>query len=97
MFPCSCCGLCCSKIHNVEELKEFDLGNGICKYLDQITNICSVYDNRPDICSIDRMFEKEYKFYFSKDEFYLMNANACNRLQEEVGMNEKFKINIGGK
>lgn len=94
-FPCSGCGLCCKNIQKVEELKDFDLGNGICKYLDLISNDCTIYDSRPDICSIDKMFEKEYKTYFEKKEFYILNANVCNQLQEEAVLDKEFKIEIG--
>ena len=38
MFPCTSCGLCCQNISTVVELKEFDLGNGVCKHLDTLNN-----------------------------------------------------------
>ncbi|HZF71240.1 YkgJ family cysteine cluster protein [Sulfuricurvum sp.] len=95
MFPCSNCGLCCRNIDKVKELNEFDLGNGTCKYLDIFSNFCIIYDTRPDICNIDKMFEKEYKAYFDKKEFYILNANVCNHLQYESGLDKKFKIQIG--
>ena len=49
MFPCTGCGLCCQNITNIEELKEYDLGNGVCKYFDSISNKCKIYDDRPNI------------------------------------------------
>ena len=79
MFPCTNCGLCCKNIKDVKELKNFDRGDGICKYLDLETNLCTIYDTRPDICNIDKMFEKKYFKYliqfsypvrrFRKDKF----------------------------
>jgi hypothetical protein len=95
MFPCSNCGLCCRNINKAKELKQFDLGNGTCKYLDIVSNACVIYDTRPDVCNIDTMFEKEYKQNFQKKEFYILNANVCNHLQAESGLDEKFKIQIG--
>lgn len=95
MFPCSGCGLCCRNISKVEGLREFDLGNGTCKYLDIVSNACAIYDTRPEICNIDTMFEKEYIQYFPKKEFYILNANVCNHLQEKYGFDDKFKIQIG--
>lgn len=95
MFPCSSCGLCCRNIDKVKELREFDLGNGTCKYLDIVSNSCVIYDTRPDICNIAIMYNKQYKQHFQKKEFYILNANICNHLQKEYSLHEKFKIQIG--
>ena len=94
MFPCSGCGLCCQNISSVEELKEFDLGNGVCKYFDTENKGCKIYDNRPNICKIDTMFDLEYHLYFSKKEFYLENAKACNKLQEMANTDLFYRIKI---
>lgn len=91
-FPCTECGLCCKNIAHIIELKDFDLGNGTCKYFDKNTNICSIYENRPDICRVDLMFEKEYFKYFTKDEFYKLNAQACNKFQKKFNLDEKYMI-----
>ncbi len=95
MFPCTQCGLCCQNITNIEELKEFDLGNGICKYFDKNKNICKIYETRPNICKIEKMFDIKYNKYFSKDEFYELNAKACNELQERYKIDISYRINIG--
>ncbi len=46
MFPCTGCGLCCQNIATVKELKEFDLGNGVCKFFDikclNLLKICQI-------------------------------------------------------
>ncbi len=97
MFPCTSCGLCCQNISNVEELKLYNLGNGICKYLDKINNSCKIYDSRPDICRVDKMFELIYHKEFSLEEFYIANANVCNQLQEEYKTDKSFKVIIGEK
>jgi len=95
MFPCSGCGLCCQNIETVKELKEFDLGNGICRYFDIDTKECAIYNDRPDICRIDKMFEIKYHSFFTKETFYKENAKVCNRLQTLHGFDESYKINIG--
>lgn len=94
MFPCTGCGLCCQNITGIEELNEYDLGNGICKYFDATTNNCEIYDTRPNICQIDKMFEMEYNKYSTKEKFYTVNAKACNSLQISYGINEIFRVNI---
>lgn len=95
MFPCSSCGLCCQNLSLIKELKEFDLGNGVCKYYDKMNTICTIYDTRPDICRVEKMFSLEYYKYFSKKEFYILNANVCNELQDKYEINKKYRIEIG--
>ncbi|WP_300796397.1 YkgJ family cysteine cluster protein [Helicobacter sp. UBA3407] len=74
-FPCTHCGICCKHITN------FDMGNGICKHLNLQSNECEIYENRPDICRVDVIFEKVYRKFFSKSEFYALNISACEALQ----------------
>jgi len=95
MFPCSECGLCCQNIAGIEELKSFDLGNGVCKHYDTITKKCNIYDTRPEICNIEKMFETKYKQFFSKEEFFIENAKVCNLLQEKYKLDKSFRVIIG--
>ena len=94
MFPCSGCGLCCQNISNVDELKEFDLGNGVCKYFNFLDNSCDIYETRPDICKVDKMFDIKYNQYFSKEEFYIENAKICNSMQDKYKIDKSFRVKI---
>jgi len=95
MFPCTSCGLCCQNILDIEELKEFNLGNGVCKYFDVVQNNCKIYETRPNICRVDVMFDIKYHKEFTKEKFYILNANACNKIQERYKMDKSFNIKIG--
>ncbi len=95
MFPCSGCGLCCQNISNIQELKHYDLGNGMCKYFDMSSNECMIYNNRPEICQIDKMYEIKYRTSYKKQEFYALNAQVCNTLQEKCNKDKKYRINLG--
>ena len=95
MFPCSNCGLCCQNISTVKELKDFDLGNGICKFYVTETQSCGIYETRPDICRVDKMFTLKYYKDYSKEEFYKLNAKACNEIQAKYQFDISYKINIG--
>ena len=77
IFPCTKCGLCCQNISSIPELKDYDLGTGICKYFDSITNGCEIYENRPLICRVDKMFDLKYhKFYPAvTEQCYLLRQN----------------------
>lgn len=95
MFPCTSCGLCCQNISNIAELKSYDLGNGTCKYFDKVNNLCTIYENRPDICRVDKMFNLVYSNEFTQEEFYIGNAKVCNELQEKYKMDKSFRVKIG--
>ena len=95
MFPCTSCGLCCQNILNIEELKAYDLGNGTCKYFDHISSECIIYEDRPNICRVDKMFDLVYNKEFTQKEFYIGNARVCNHLQEEYKIDKSFRVKIG--
>jgi len=95
MFPCTSCGLCCQHISSIKELKKFDLGNGVCKYLNTLTNQCCIYETRPEICRVDEMYDKKYNKFYSKKDFYLINAEACNHLQLQHKLDDSYKVIIG--
>jgi len=94
MFPCTSCGLCCQNISHIEELKTFDLGNGICKHYNETLRTCNIYDDRPQICKVDEMFEIQYSNLFTKEAFYIENAKVCNTLQEQHKINKIFRVEI---
>lgn len=95
MFPCTGCGLCCQNISKIEELKNYDIGNGTCKYFDSISKVCQIYENRPDICKVDEIFLSKYNQFFTKEEFYMENAKVCNSLQEQYKIDINFRVIIG--
>lgn len=79
-FKCTKCGLCCRNIHNIPQLAAFDLGNGVCKYLKN--NLCSIYEERPEICRVDYMYELYFKDKMSLEEYYRYNHLGCMKLQD---------------
>jgi Fe-S-cluster containining protein len=94
MFPCTGCGLCCQHISDVEELKDYDLGNGVCKYFNEFSKECTIYEIRPEICRVDEIFEKRYKDSLSKRDFYIENAKVCNILQDKYSFDKSYRVNI---
>ena len=93
-FDCTKCGACCRSIAHIAELKDFDSGDGVCKYLDFATNECKIYDKRPLVCRVDEMFEKYFSSILSKAEFCKLNAKCCNILQEQQCISENFRMTI---
>ncbi|MHA3114197.1 YkgJ family cysteine cluster protein [Acinetobacter sp. ANC 4193] len=81
-FPCTQCGACCRHI-NVSELTTYlDRGDGICRHYDTSTHLCSIYEQRPDVCRVDIYYEKHFKSQFTWDKFVELNLIACKQLNE---------------
>ena len=88
MFICNKCGLCCKNINRIPDLKEFDSGNGVCIHLGE-DNLCNIYLSRPDICNVDKMFDKIFKYYMTRSEYDYLNSEGCKALQRG---NEEMKL-----
>lgn len=82
MFNCERCGACCRTVGKTELGKHLALPNGICKYLNQKTNLCTIYKDRPIYCNVDKYYEKYLFDKISKQEFYDMNKKECDKLQK---------------
>ena len=80
-FQCSACGECCRHIGKIKQLRAFDNGNGVCIHLKD--NLCEIYENRPEICRVDDMYEKVFSNYYSREEFYEINKKACEEIKKE--------------
>jgi uncharacterized protein len=91
-FPCNGCGLCCQNIGQIDDLKEYDRGDGVCKFLNE--KKCQIYDERPLICRVDEMYDKVFYQHFLKEEYYLENAKACQKLQIENGLSVEDQIDL---
>lgn len=82
MFRCDCCGLCCMNLHGSDLYDDLNRGDGICCFFDEKTKLCTIYENRPDKCNIDRMYELIFKDSMSREQYYQMNYDACNELKK---------------
>lgn len=91
-YPCTSCGVCCTKVKTAVETLNFDFPfgwdkSGCCEKL--IDNKCSVYEDRPLICNIDRLWELTN---LTKEEFYELNIKACNKMMHESNIPIEFRI-----
>lgn len=80
MFKCNKCGICCRNLDKSDLYKQLDRGDGVCKYLNK--NLCSIYQERPLICRIDESYEAYFSEVYSKEEYYKLNYEACQKLQK---------------
>lgn len=76
-FFCDKCGLCCKAID-----KTFDRGDGYCKYLTP-ENTCSIYEDRPDLCRVDKVYDIFYKDKLTKEEYYKRTKDGCRKLKQQ--------------
>ncbi len=81
MFHCDRCGECCRNLDKSELYKALDRGDGVCKYLKG--NLCSIYENRPIMCRVDKCYELFFKSYMTREEYYDKNYEACKWLKEK--------------
>ena len=90
VFPCTGCGLCCRAI--VKRFPDWPrrADGEACVHL-RHDNTCAIYQTRPLICRVDAMLRLSNR---ETKEFYQANADICNRLQEEAGTDESFRVKI---
>jgi Fe-S-cluster containining protein len=108
-FACTGCGLCCKNVKGVLDASENYEGNdpifaeakafpykaredGSCEML--VDGKCLVYENRPDICNVETMWNKHYSKDISKEEYFAHNYTICNGMIKENGLSDKFLIDI---
>lgn len=82
MFKCDCCGLCCMNLNKSDLYDDLNRGDGVCKYFDEVSKLCSIYERRPSKCNIDKMYDILYKSKMSKKEYYELNYNICDLLKK---------------
>lgn len=94
-FRCRQCGECCRHIGHIPELDNYHNGDGICKYLNPFTNLCTIYENRPVICNVDKAYVSLFINVMTQDEYLEKNYEGCKNLwkmkQLEVQIKEEKK------
>ena len=66
-FFCSRCAACCQKVN--------------CEYLTE-ENLCSIYDHRPIMCNIEKMFKLiGGDLVIKKEDFFKLQSEFCKFLR----------------
>ena len=95
-FHCTSCGLCCKNIGGIlnvppamaflaQAKRDFPYqarADGSCEKLDE-NNRCTVYDNRPLLCNINRLGEQP-DIPMTKEAWFDLNYKGCKILQMEI-------------
>ena len=83
MFYCDCCGLSCMNLSKSEIYSDLDRGDGICKYFDMDSKLCTIYEERPEKCNVDKMYNNFFRYKMTIEEYYRLNYKACNELKNK--------------
>ena len=85
MWKCKECGACCYFIDKAKKMGyEFPYKakkDGSCEKL--IDNRCSIYENRPDICNVEKVRRTLGKEYF---EYYKLMEKSCEEVRRSKGV-----------
>jgi len=65
------------------QTQHLDRGDGTCRHFIADRNACGIYDDRPDICRVDRQYALHYAQQMSWDEFVELNQGVCTALQRQ--------------
>lgn len=93
-FYCNKCGVCCKNVGITERSEFLDRGDHVCKYYDEKTKLCTIYDFRPDICRTDKEY-KNFKNNYTWDEYLELCYIGCERLRAIDKAKENRKKNPG--
>lgn len=80
-FPCIACGQCCRNVHLSPLTEYLSRGDGVCKYLDNFTNLCTIYEERPLICKVKEYYKSYLLESMSWKIFVDLNIEHCINLQ----------------
>ncbi|MBQ7219412.1 MAG: YkgJ family cysteine cluster protein [Synergistaceae bacterium] len=87
MFECRKCGKCCTLFHMFPEgdsIREaLDSGDGICRYFDRESRLCSIYESRPIICNHARYYDEYLKDRMTCEEFDVFLNTFCERIRSD--------------
>lgn len=88
------CGLCCRLSGNIPQLQHLQNEKGLCRYFNEATNRCRIYQTRPTICNTEKMYTLYFKEIMSKDEYIYKNLQICydlNKAASNIGNMQKIE------
>lgn len=92
MFPCTQCGECCRRVDASDVTRSLDRGDGVCRHFDEASKGCTIYATRPLTCRVDEYYAEHLQGRVELIEFYQLNAEFCNAMQEEAGIPASFRV-----
>lgn len=82
-YLCDDCGECCKHFNPAQHDIDLVDEDGVCKYLDKKTNLCTIYETRPYFCRTKEYYEKDIKSTGISFEYYLHTQRlGCDMLRK---------------
>lgn len=82
-FPCNACGECCCRVHQSEQTAFLDRGDGICRYFDEQTKLCTIYETRPLVCRVEDYYVAHLQQVIDWQDFVQINLAICEQWQKK--------------
>jgi len=79
-FPCNSCGKCCRNVDLSEETSYLNRGDAVCKFFNEDTNLCTIYNKRPLVCRVKEYYKQHLSDKYGWDEFVKINLIVCENL-----------------
>jgi len=86
-FPCTGCGACC-RVAGLWGHPSLD--GKKCLFLDDRTNLCLIYETRPEVCRFGTKKPPGQPLA----EYAAEVADGCNYLQEEFGIDPSYRVTL---
>lgn len=81
-FYCDCCGACCSHLEQFAGLfDDLDRGDGVCRFYDPQSKLCSIYEKRPLKCRVEEGYKAFFAGAVSYEEYLAGTYKACRALK----------------
>ena len=85
-FNCDGCGACCRLVPD-QALLYYGLPRserGGCGHLRE-DNSCAIYESRPDICDVRKVWEQNHRANVSWEDYCLLNEEICGIFKRMIG------------
>ncbi|WP_350636462.1 YkgJ family cysteine cluster protein, partial [Pseudoalteromonas sp. GW168-MNA-CIBAN-0100] len=69
------------RVNESVETTFLDRSDGVCRYFDEQTHLCTIYNKRPLVCRVEDYYETRLSSVISWDAFVDLNVEICNELQ----------------
>ena len=94
LYNCETCGAQCCKNWNPARYDRTIVDErGVCKYLNTTTNLCTIYNERPNFCRVYTWYYEQYKDQKSLQDFLSSQRLGCDILQKIAQRRNKNEDN----
>lgn len=80
-FECNKCGKCCRNLSKSQIYSDLDRGDGVCRFYNEKTHLCNIYEHRPIKCRIKESYVF-FKEIYTYEEYLSLNSEGCKRIKE---------------